>query len=388
MHVSPEQLIYSEAPLQLLLFVDQHPSSQPQIEQICHYLKELQAEYPFALQVVNVGEQPSVVEQFKLLTTPALIKIHPEPRQTLTGSNLLSQLKNWWSQWQHAVEHSNLQNSTESIDKDYRVCEPNLSSVPESVELLRVTDEVFRLKREQEKLLEQLHFKDQVISMLAHDLRNPLTAVSIAIETLESNFVPHKGDRLTPALTLQLFKQARTQTRIIERMITELLQVASGAADLQIQPQKLDLGKLCRDVIAQVSDRARAKFQSIETDIPTDLPCVYADLERVEQVLTNLLDNAIKYTPVGGIIRTCGLHRTTQKIQISVYDTGPGIPEADRDHIFEERFQIECDAAKESSRIGLSLCQLIIQAHYGQLWIDSPPTGGTCFRFTLPVYPK
>ncbi len=391
MYVSPEQPIYPQAPLQLLLFVDKCPSAQQQIEQIRHYLKELQTEYQFALQVVDVGEQPSVAEQFKLVTTPALIKIHPEPRQTLVGSNLIAQLKNWWSRWQHAVEHLKLQNATEGIDKDYRVSttETPIHSITDSVKLLRLADEVFHLKREQEKLLEQLHFKDQVISMLAHDLRNPLTAVSIAIETLESNLGPHKGDRLTPALASQLFKQARNQTRTIERMIAGLLQVASDTvAELHIQPQKLELGKLCRDVIAQVSDRSRAKFQSIETDIPNDLPCVYADLERVEQVLTNLSDNAIKYTPVGGIIRICGFHRTTQKIQISVYDTGPGIPEADRDYIFEERFRLERDAAKEGSGIDLFLCQLIIRAHYGQLWVDSPPTGGSCFHFTLPVYPN
>ena len=389
MHVSPEQPIYSQAPLQLLLFIDQCPSSQQQIEQIRYYLRELQAEYPFALQVVDVGEQPSVAEQFKLVTTPTLIKIHPEPRQTLAGSNLISQLKNWWFRWQHTVEHLKPQNVIESIDKDDLVSTPKtLSSVTDSVELLRLADEVFHLKHEQEKLLEQLHFKDQVISMLAHDLRNPLTAVSIAIETLESNLVPHKSTRLTPALTSQLFKQARTQTRTIERMITRLLQVTSSTVALRIQPQKLELGKLCQEVIAQVSDRASSKFQGIETDIPHDLSCVYADLERVAQVLTNLLDNAIKYTPVGGIIRLCGFQRTTQKIQISVYDTGPGIPEADRDCIFEERFRLERNAAKEGSGISLSLCQLIIQAHYGQLWVDSPSTGGSCFHFTLPVYPN
>ncbi len=87
-------------------------------------------------------------------------------------------------------------------------------------------------------MLEQLRFKDQVISMLAHDLRNPLTAVSIAIETLESNLVPDKSDRLTPALTSQLFKQARAQARIIEQMITALLQVAGGALQ---QPYKFNL---------------------------------------------------------------------------------------------------------------------------------------------------
>ncbi len=394
MQVSLGQPTSSEAPLQLLLFVDERPSSRQQIDWVCQYLKELQVDYSFDLQVVDVGEQPCLAEHFKLVTTPALIKIHPEPRQTLAGNNLIAQLKSWWSCWQHSVEvhllHAAL---AENINKDYCISTPKLPirSVADAAELIQLADEIFQLKREKEKLLEQLHFKDQVIAMLAHDLRNPLTAVSLAIETLESNLDPQKAEvsRLTPALTSQLFKQARTQARTIDRMIAGLLQVARGtAAGLHIQPQKLELGKLCHDVIAQLSDRVSAKFQGIRTDIPNDLPCVYADLERVGQVLMNLLDNAIKYTPERGIICISGLHRTTQKVQISVCDTGPGIPEENRDHIFEERFRLESDAAKEGYGIGLSLCQQIIRAHYGQLWVDSPPTGGACFHFTLPVYPN
>ncbi|MBW4641275.1 MAG: histidine kinase [Gloeocapsa sp. UFS-A4-WI-NPMV-4B04] len=390
---SPEQPTYSEAALQLLLFVDQRPSSRQQIAQIRHYLKELQAGYSFQLQVVEVGKQPYLAEHFKLVATPALVKIHPQPLQTLAGSNLIPQLKDWWPRWQNAIEvplelNNNL---SESIDDERISTSMSIRSVTDSVELLRLADEIFDLKREKEKLLEQLHFKDRVIAMLAHDLRNPLTAVSLAVETLESNLVPLKGEvsRLTPALTSQLFKQARSQSRTIERMITSLLQVAQGtAADLHIQPQKLELKRLYQDIIAHLSDRVVAKSQIIETDIPNDLPCVYADLERVRQVLTNLLDNAIKYTPESGMIRISGLHRTTQKVQISVCDNGPGIPEENRDRIFEERFRLERDAHQEGYGIGLSLCQRIIRAHYGQVWVDSPPTGGSCFHFTLPVYPN
>ncbi len=390
MQVSSEQPFDSEAALQLLLFVDKRPSSRQQVERIRQYLQELQADYPFDLQIIDVGEQPYLAEHFKLIATPALIKIYPEPRQTLAGSNLITQLKTWWTRWQSPIEH--IQNKLpENIAQDYGTFTPApIRSVSESAELIKLADEIFKLKREQEKLVEQLHFKDQVIAMLAHDLRNPLTAVSLAVETLETNLVTQKDEsRLTPALTSQLFKQARTQARTIDRMVTGLLQVARGtAADLHIQPQKLDLGRLCQDVIAHLSDRTRLKFQSIETDIPNDLPCVYADLERVGQVLTNLLDNAIKYTPEGGIIRICGLHRTSQKIQISIYDNGPGIPDENRDRIFEEHFRLERDAAKEGYGIGLSLCQRIIRAHYGQVWVDSPATGGSCFHFTLPVYPS
>lgn len=394
MQVSPEKLTYYEVPLQLLLFVDERPSSRQQVQQIRDYLKQLQAEYPFELQIVDVGEQPYLAEHFKLVATPALVKIHPEPRQTLAGSNLISQLKNWWPRWQNAVEaqlelHGGL---PESMDKGYRVSTPtSIRSVADSAELIRLADEIFRLKREQEKLLEQLQFKDRAIAMIAHDLRNPLTAVSIAIETLESNLVPQKGQvsRLTPALTSRLFKQARTQTRTLDRMIAGLLQVDHGtAAELRIQPQKLELGPLCQDAINHLSNRIHAKSQHVETDIPNDLPYVYGDQERVLQVLMNLLDNAIKYTPEEGTIRISGLHRTTQKVQVSISDTGPGIPEENRDRVFEDRFRLQRDEAKDGYGIGLSVCQRIIRAHYGQIWVDSAPTGGSFFHFTLPVYPK
>jgi len=393
MQVSSEQSTSSKAKLQLLLFVDERPSSRQQVQQIRSCLNDLQAEYPFELQIVDVGEQPYLAEHFKLVATPALIKIYPEPRQTLAGSNLIEQLKNWWLRWQQALTaQSQLKDDlSDSIDNCHYVPTPKLPirSVADSVELIRLSDEIFRLKREQEKLLEQLQFKDRVIAMVAHDLRNPLTAVSIAIETLESNMLLKKQELspLSPALAAQLFKHARNQAKTIDRMITGLLQVARGSsAELHIQPQKLELLTLYQDVLAHLGDRAAAKSLQIETDIPNDLPSVYADRERVRQVLINLLDNAIKYTPEGGTIRVSCLHRTTQKVQVSVWDTGPGIPEENYERIFEERFRLERDEAKDGYGIGLALCQRIIRAHYGQIWVDSALNGGSCFHFTLPVY--
>ncbi len=106
----------------------------------------------------------------------------------------------------------------------------NVNSVARSTEIIQLSDEVFRLKQEKEELEHQLRFKDQIIAMLAHDLRNPLTATSIALETLEMGHDSEEGwsARLTPTLTAQLLKHARTQTRAIDRMITDILQAARG----------------------------------------------------------------------------------------------------------------------------------------------------------------
>jgi two-component system, OmpR family, clock-associated histidine kinase SasA len=395
MQVSQDQPIYSEAPLQLLLFVDGRTQSRQQVQQIRAYLKELEAGYSFELQIIDVGEQPYLAEHFKLIATPALVKIHPQPQQTIAGTNIIPQLKIWWPRWQTSVDTflSLQEDSPELMDEKSRVNLPKstIHSVASSAETIQLSDEIFRLKQEKEKLQEQLQFKDRVIAILAHDLRNPLTAAAIAIETLQSTYNPDTGGftRLKPGLAIHLLKQARAQTRIIDRMIADLLQVGRGDdTQLPIVPQKLQLGELCLQVLEELSDRYIAKSQTVETDIPQDLPYVYADPERIRQVLVNLLDNAIKYTPAGGVITVAGLHRTTQKVQFSVGDTGPGIPEENRDRIFENLFRLQRDQGTDGYGIGLCLCQRIIRSHYGQIWVDSSPHGGAWFHFTMPVYPS
>lgn len=407
--------------LQLLLFIDKRPSSRERIRHIRDALKDLRTAYPFELEVIDVSEQPYLAEHFRLVATPALIKLHPHPRQTLAGSDLVAQLKHWWPYWQRSVEaYLSNDSQQQSVSENLETLKANtiaddatanpltesananpsgkapinglssaLGTIARSTELIQLTDEVFRLKQEKAELEHQLRFKDEIISMLAHDLRNPLTAASIAIETLEMGHSVTEGwsSRLTPTLTAQLLKHARTQTRAIDHMITDILQAARGTSgELRIVPQKLDLGGLCLEVLDYLQDRFQTKSQRVKHDIPSDLPSVYADGERVRQVLVNLLDNAFKYTPKGGSIAISILHRTTQKVQVSVCDNGPGIPEENRDRIFEDHFRLERDEAKDGYGIGLSLCQRVIRAHYGQIWVDSTPNTGSCFHFTLPVY--
>jgi two-component system clock-associated histidine kinase SasA len=388
MVANPDKVNNSEAPLQLLLFVDKRPSSREQIRQIRRYLQDAKTDCPFELEIVDVGEQPYLAEHFKLIATPALLKIHPEPKQTLAGSNLVAQLHNCWGRWQRSAADYLLELNAKTETSEPPPSDICISSIAYSAEVMRLSDEIFRLQQENEELLEQLRFKDRLIAMLAHELRNPLTAASLALETLESNTDPNSGQsRLTAKLTIQLIKHARTQTRVIERMIADILQAERGAsAQLRIQPQALNIGTLCQEVLEQFKDRLSAKCQGVKTDIPADLPRVYADPERVRQVLVNLLDNAIKYTPEGGVIQVSVLHRTTQKVQVSVCDNGPGIPDENQKHIFEDHFRLQRDEMKEGYGIGLSLCQRIIRAHQGQIWVDSAPSQGSCFHFTLPVY--
>ncbi|AFZ36783.1 histidine kinase [Stanieria cyanosphaera PCC 7437] len=369
--------------LQLLLFVNEHPTSQEYIRRVKTYLENLQAEYPFELQVIEIGKQPHLVEHFKLIATPALVKINPLPRQTLTGSNLIDQLQQWWPRWQTSVQ-VNLQEQISEEEKYSYVGEDN--SVKYSAELIRLSDKIFTLQREKEELQEQLRFKEQILAMLAHDLRSPLTAASIAVETLEISFSQPDQEK-AQKLRGQLFKQARKQFQIMNKMIADLLQASKNVgSQLQIEPSKLYLQPLCKDIISQFSDRMTEKSQQLTADIPQDVPAVYADEELVRQVIINLLENAIKYTPEEGKINLSILHRTSQKVQLSLCDNGPGIPAAKQERIFEGHFRLKRDRSKEGYGLGLSLCRKIINSHYGQIWVDSVPGGGSCFHFTLPAY--
>ncbi len=375
--------------LQLLLFINKRPGSQEQIQAIRKSLSKLKTDYPFEFNVIDVGEQPYMAEHFKLIATPALLKIHPEPRQTLAGTNLVAKLEYWWPRWQRSLAESRHDDNSQCESQQAISEKLSASSINCAAELMQMSDEIFRLKREKEQLQAQLKFKDRIIAMLAHDLRNPLTAVSLALETLESTQKTVKSEcaKSSPTLVERLIKQARYQVCVIDRMITDILERPRGkSTKLQIQPEKLDLGALCYEVKMQFRDRLKSKDLQLRTDIPSDLPLVYADRERIRQVIVNLLDNAIKYTPKEGEIQVIILDRTTQKVQVTVCDSGPGIPKENRDRIFEDSFRLKRDELKEGYGIGLALCRRIILSHYGKIWVDSSPNNGSCFHFTLPVY--
>ncbi len=165
--------------LQLLLFVDNRHSSQKNINQIRSYLDNLSKDYSFELQVLEICHYPHLVEHFKLVATPALVKFSPSPQQTLAGTDLTAKLQKYWYKWQTSLEENDdvFQDSLEE-DTFINTCLP-------SSELIRLRDEIFRLKNEVDQLKQTIEFKEQMFAMLAHDLRSPLTAASIAVETIE-----------------------------------------------------------------------------------------------------------------------------------------------------------------------------------------------------------
>ena len=124
-------------------------------------------------------------------------------------------------------------------------------------------------------------------------------------------------------------------------------------------------------------------------DLPEALPTASADRDKIERVVTNLVDNAVKYTPNGGQI-TLAARAEAEHLLLSVTDTGPGIPEEQRQRIFERFAQVKGDTrARRGFGLGLAYCRLAVEAHGGRIWVEPGPGGvGSRFAFTLPISPR
>jgi two-component system, OmpR family, clock-associated histidine kinase SasA len=380
--------------LQLLLFLDERMTSYIHNQEIRDKLAILNVEDSFELQVVDVGKQPDLAEHYRVIATPALLKLYPKPRQILAGSNLIDQIDNWWERWQEELDAEGgdfVDASGELAGLDRQLSKKLLLSDSHSYvsKLLKLTDEVFTLKQEKEELLDRLKLQDRAMSVLAHDLRNPLTAAALALGTLEIIHNPedYRANALDPVKIARLIDRARTQLQSIDKLVNDILQPrATTSSQLDISPQKLNLTELVSDVLTQLKAQFKTKSQIITTDIPQDIPTVYGDVAKLRQVIVNLLDNAIKYTPDRGQIHISALHRTAQTIQVSITDNGLGIPAEKQKVIFKDRHRLDRDLSQSGYGIGLSVCQQIIRAHYGQIWVESFPGKGSVFNFTLLVH--
>jgi two-component system clock-associated histidine kinase SasA len=289
-------------------------------------------------------------------------------------------LQKCWYKWQTSLQEN------EGIFRQYSDDNSLLQTCLPSSELIHLRDDIFQLKQEVEKLKQQIQFKDQMLAMLAHDLRSPLTAASIAVETLE--IIKNKPSYDTNReLFNKLFQHAKRQFSTMNKMITDLLHSSRYInSQLNIIPTKVNLARISEEIIGNLSSKLAEKNQSIIKEIPQDLPPVYADEKLISQVIINLLENAIKYSPFSSPIILSIIHKTTQKVEVSVIDIGAGIPDNKKERIFDGHFRLKRDEQEDGYGIGLTLCRRVITAHYGQIWVDDNGNRGSCFRFTLPVY--
>jgi signal transduction histidine kinase len=232
---------------------------------------------------------------------------------------------------------------------------------------------------------EQLIMKDRILSHVSHELRTPLTAlhqfVTILLDGLAGDINPEQKEYLEIAL-----KNANQLNEMIEDLL-ESTRIDSGK--MLFHPVAVSLQSIMDEIRLTLRSMALEKKISVTVDIDADLPRLSADPVRVRQVLLNLLDNALKFTPEGGAIKVRGgvFERDPQFVCVSVTDTGTGISPEGQKNLFQRLLQEDNvgAASRKGLGLGLYICKEIISRHHGNIWVDSQPGRGTTFYFTLPV---
>ena len=218
--------------------------------------------------------------------------------------------------------------------------------------------------------------RDDVLAVVAHDLRNPVHTILGAAGVVE---VIPTGEAHTRHV--QMIQRA---ARRMERLISDLLDVASiESGTLSVRTAPIDLTTLVPEALELIEGQARERNIKIQREIDPGIPMVMGDHDRLMQVLSNLLGNAIKFTPEGGNVRV-RVTRSGEEVLVSVADTGIGISPGDLPHVFE-RFWRAPNAKEKGAGLGLSIASGIIEAHRGRIWAESKLGVGTTITFALPV---
>ena len=219
----------------------------------------------------------------------------------------------------------------------------------------------------------------ELIGNISHEFRTPLAGIKAMVETLTGGAMDDKvaaKDFLT-----RIDSEVDRLTQLVEEL-TELSRIETGKAELKKEP--IDLNKLVEEVIAQLSPQAERQQLSISREFATNLPSVLADKDRVRQVITNLVHNAIKFTPAGGRI-TITSRALEGSVVVHIADTGIGIPEEDLPRVFERFYKGDKARAGGGTGMGLAIAKHVIQAHGGNIWVRSEEGKGSTFAFSLPL---
>jgi len=353
--------------LKLLLVASRHHLSRGDIRLSIEYLEREDYGFNVTLDFSDPSENPELLELYRLVALPALIKLEPSPRQVFAGSSIFEQVKTWVPRWQH-------EGLSNSIGISLRG--KTIESDQTQKELL-LEDDLLVLRQENETLTKKIHSQESLLRMVAHELRTPLTAAGLALQS-------QKLGQISMSKFQDVLKRRLEEIEILSR---DLLEVGSTRWETLFNPQKVDLASISAEAILELEKQWFNRKIKINTDIPTDLPSVFADQRRMMQVLLNLIENALKFSEDEGEIFITMLHRTNQWVEVIVRDNGPGIPQEEQQRIFVDRVRLPQTSQETIGfGIGLSVCRRIVEVHGGKIWVVSKPTEGACFYFTVPVW--
>jgi signal transduction histidine kinase len=225
--------------------------------------------------------------------------------------------------------------------------------------------------------LDQL--KDEFIGLVSHELRTPLTVINGCLSTLIT-----ERKRLSPKEVQQLLQDALLESESLSHLIENLLELSRARAQqLSLYSESIDLKTLIKEAISKIKRQAASRRFVIS--IPDKLQSINADPLRVERVLYNLLDNAVKYSPPGSQIKV-SVSSESERLVIGVSDHGEGLSASEQARIFGPFQRLENSRPDQArgAGLGLMVCRRLVEAHGGEVWVESQKSKGSTFFFSLP----
>ena len=218
----------------------------------------------------------------------------------------------------------------------------------------------------------------ELVANVSHELKTPISALRAHIENLLD------GVEAPDPHTLQvMLQQSERLSRLVEQLL-DLSRLESG--DVPMDRHEVPLASLVSEVVSEIDVASAGRGVQLRADVPADLPPVLADRERVHQVLFNLLDNAVRFTPAGGRVEVRA-HRVNGHCEVEVSDTGPGIPKEHLPRLFERFYRVDHSRSRGDggTGIGLAIARSVVEAHGGHIRAESKIGEGSVFTFDLPV---
>jgi two-component system NtrC family sensor kinase len=223
--------------------------------------------------------------------------------------------------------------------------------------------------------------KSNFLSVVSHELKTPLHSIKGFVDIILMGKTGEVNDLQRDFLTT-----VREQTEQLQNLINDLLEFSRlESGEMRIHPERISVSDLVKRVVDKFTPLADKEEIHLQSMLPDSFPHVDADPFRLEQVVSNLVDNALKFTPPGGTVILSGKD-LGDEVQISVHDTGIGIPLSEQARIFDRFYQVDASATRAYSGtgLGLTICKHIIEQHHGRIWVESDGEKSSTFSFTLP----
>jgi two-component system sensor histidine kinase KdpD len=260
------------------------------------------------------------------------------------------------------------------LPEQQRLLDTFITQIVQAIERIRLTEQAHTAKIR----VETESLRNSLLNAISHDFRTPLASIIGAASSLMDD-----ATHLTPEARIDLLTTIHDEGTRMTRLANNILDMArleSGAFKLAREWVPME------EIVGSVLTRLRTRLagRPLEVKLPDELPLVLVDAVMIDEVLENLLENAIRYTPPGTPIEISAV-AVPPALRVWVADRGPGLPSGEEDHIFDKFYRANMEAAQSGAGLGLTICRALMRAHGGSIRAENRPRGGAMFEITIPM---